>query len=66
MPLASNRLADKLLAFGPLGFLFALMLGHNGHLSQIPLAIGGVVGSFGLVLKLMFKVAHDRTKGEAL
>ena len=50
------------MAFGPLGFLFALMLEHDGHISRIPLAIGGGLGLLGLV----FKLAHRRTKEEAL
>jgi hypothetical protein len=50
------------MAFGPLGCLFALMLGHDGHLSKISLAIGGGLGLLGLV----FKLAHRRTKEEAL
>ena len=57
-----NRGTERLMAFGPLGFLFAVMLSHDGHPSRIPLAIGGGLGLLGLV----FKLAHRRTKGEAL
>jgi hypothetical protein len=66
VPLTLNRVADKLLAFGPLGFWVALILGHGGHLSSIPLTIGGVVGSLGVLLKLILKLTHYRTKQEAL
>jgi len=51
-----NRGAERLIGFGPLGYLFALMLEHDGHLSKIPL---GLIG-------LMFKLAHHRTQEEAL
>jgi hypothetical protein len=57
-----NRGAERLIGFGPLGYLFALMLEHDGHLSKIPLAIGGGLGLIGL----MFKLAHHRTQEEAL
>lgn len=57
-----NRGAEKLIAFGPLGTFFALMLGHNGHLARIPLAIGGGLGLIGLA----FKFSHRYAKEEAL
>ncbi|NYF80214.1 hypothetical protein HDF17_002534 [Granulicella arctica] len=57
-----NRGAEKLMAFGPLGFLFALILGHDGHLSKTPLAIGAGLGLLGLV----FKLAHRTTKEDML
>jgi hypothetical protein len=57
-----NTGAERLIGLGSFGFLFALMLGHNGHLSKIPLAIGGGLGLLGLA----FKFAHRNTKEEAL
>ena len=50
------------MGFGSIGFFFALILGHGGHLSKIPLAIGSGLGLIGLA----FKLAHRRTKVEAL
>jgi hypothetical protein len=47
--------AERLLAFGPIGCFFALILGHNGHLANIPLAIGGGLGLIGLMFKLARK-----------
>jgi hypothetical protein len=62
MLLTSDRVAEKLLAFGPLGYFFALILGRDGHLSRIPLLVGGTVGTLGRALKL----AQHRMKKEAL
>jgi hypothetical protein len=50
------------MAFAPIGWFAALILGHDGHLSKIPLAIGCGLGFIGLV----FKFAHSRMKEEAL
>jgi hypothetical protein len=49
------------MAGGPIGYFFALILGHDGQLSKFPLAIGCGLGLIGLV----FKFAHSRTKEEA-
>jgi hypothetical protein len=48
-----NRGPERLVAFGPIGFLFALILGHSGHLSMVPLALGAGLGSLGLLLKFI-------------
>ena len=50
------------MAFAPIGWFAALILGHDGHLSKIPLAIGCGLGLIGL----MFNLAHRRMKEEAL
>jgi hypothetical protein len=49
------------MGFGSIGYFFALILGHNGHLSRIPLAIGTALGLIGLA----FKIANRRKKEEA-
>jgi hypothetical protein len=49
------------MGFGSLGFFFALILGHNGHLATIPLAIGTGLWLIGLA----FKIANRRKKEEA-
>jgi hypothetical protein len=48
-----NRGPERLVAFGPIGCFFAVMLGHNGHLSMIPLALGAGLGFLGLMLKFV-------------
>lgn len=50
-----NRGPEKLTAFGPIGYFFALILGHNGQLSMIPLALGGGLGLLGLMFKFARK-----------
>jgi hypothetical protein len=50
------------MGFGPLGFFFALILGHNGQLARTPLTVGGVLGVIGLA----FKIAHHKTNKETI
>jgi hypothetical protein len=54
--------AERLIGFGSLGNWFALILGHNGKLSTIPLAIGTGLSLIGFG----FKIANRRKKEGAL
>jgi hypothetical protein len=56
-----NRGPERLIAFAPLGWFFALILGHNGRLAMLPLAIGGGLGFLGLMLKF---IRREMTEGE--
>jgi hypothetical protein len=48
-----NRGPERLVAFASVGWLFAIMLGHNGHLSMIPMTLGAGLGFLGLTLKFV-------------
>lgn len=54
-----DGVSRKLMAFGPMGFFFALMMGKNGHLAQLPLAIGAFGGLLGFALQIVSRKLQE-------